>query len=219
MLTLGIVISSFMFYNQYKNFAKLSGEYNQLYQRYTTLKEENERLSEFFNETKIGPGSSIRRVLILDYNRWNRSYPPTDYGEPVAVIYVYQANSTLKLDLIMYYTHPDLFIPLSVQKGDAFDSKYATETKAGHPGLAPILWHEPVNETGSFSIPLREKGWYTISITGPISLGGGRSFIGVKWDNDDVIVLTLSVQLAIHVYIEDEQAPFAVNDFRGLGFP
>jgi hypothetical protein len=206
----------------FNNYKKVSEEYTLLVNNFSDLKSDYEELKKEYddftmllNETTIGVGSSVRKVLVLEYFRQKVSYPPIDIGNPIAVIYSYQDNSTLKLDLLVHYSHPELFIPLCVQQGIAYKPIYKNNTMEER---APIILYEELKETNSISVKLKEKGWYTISLEGPISPGGGRSIIGVIWENDDVRVIAFSVQLIIHVSTqENDRSIFAVNEFINLG--
>ncbi|MEM2893030.1 MAG: hypothetical protein QW486_02650 [Candidatus Bathyarchaeia archaeon] len=221
-----IILTSSIFF-QYMSLKMISDEYyktyqlySELYQHHNKLKEENVHLSEILNITINKPECSIRKMAILKYIRWIQRYPPLDLGDPVVVVYVYQDNLTLGLDLIIYESDERLSINLSVQKGDAFDPNYATEEIDNFTLRAPVIWWDQVNKSTSLKITLKERGWYTVSIAGPVSIDGGRDIPGVIWNKKDVIILPLNLQLIIHVYTQEgEQTFFALNEFRKIGFP
>jgi hypothetical protein len=162
---------------------------------------------------KFHVGIAIKKVHLLAYHRLNTDDygPPNDVGEPIAVIYIFHNNSIMKLDLIMYYTHPDLYIPLTVQKGDVFDKRHAPR--------APVIWCRLVNASASFAIPIEEEGWYTVSVTGPISVMKGHNPVGVIYEEGRERILLVDLELLIHVSTpEEEMVPFAVNEHRQLNF-
>lgn len=231
-LLIPLLIGSFLFnvvqYVELKNvhleLNNVKVENDRLSDILTILEAENRMLKNYFDARIFGVGCSLRKILTLSYYRAQVGYPPVDVGQLKTVIYVFEDNSTLEL-VLQVLTHPGLFIPLTIQKGDATHPDYATEVDEKNPAVryAPVLWSEKVNASKidpdrisvSYSIPLKERGWYTISFTGKIRLPGGQSLPGVTWQNGTFTVLPLSLSLDIRVSTKERYwAPFVVNEAK-----
>lgn len=189
---------------------------DQLLREVATLESELGSIEAYLNRTVFSVGVSIRRIITLHYTRSDLDYPPVGIGEKKTVIYIYKDNSTLNLKLEMKQ-HPGLSIPLTIQRGDYSLPEYATEIDEAHPTIhfAPVIWSRNVNESGEYSIQL-DEGWYTISLTGRWTQGGGTMLVGVKWEeNGEITVLPIYTNLEIRVSNSDDYwAPFAVFDFK-----
>jgi hypothetical protein len=231
-LLLSLVIGSLLFniaqYIELKNMHlelnDLKFENHYLLVTITSLEAKNKELKDYFDEQIFGVGCSLRKMLTLRYYRAQLGYPPVDVGQLKAVIYVFEDDSTIELTLEAV-THPGLFIPLTIQKGDATHPDYATEIDEKNPKIryAPILWSEKVNASriyldrisASYKIPLKERGWYTISFTEKIRFPGGQSLPGVAWQNGKFVVLPVSLSLDIRISTKDKYwTPFAVNEVK-----
>lgn len=75
-------------------------------------------------------------------------------------IYVPYDNFTLNLSLFTPTAY-EAGIPITVQEGDIFN----LETDA----VAPVIWSANATATRIYSVPFAAKGWYTISLFGPVS--------------------------------------------------
>ncbi len=231
-LLLPLIIGSFIFNvaqyvelrNMHLELNNVKVENDRLFDIVKILEEENRMFKNYFDEKIFSVGCSLRKMLTLSYYRAQVGYPPVDVGQLKTVIYVFEDNSTLEL-VLRVVTQPGLFIPLTIQKGDATHPDYATEIDEKNPAVryAPILWSEKVNASKidpdrisvSYSIPLKERGWYTISFTEKIRFPGGQSLPGVTWQNGKFTVLPLSFSLDIRVSTKEKYwIPFAVNEAK-----
>lgn len=113
-------------------------------------------------------------------------------GPTASVFYNWLENSTLELDLTILYPKPGLYVPLTLQMGNAFlkSSTTVCEEMDGYSLChAPIFWEMNATESGKYTVLLPVKGWYTISLLGKITMqlpGGGIAsslLIGSKWVN------------------------------------
>jgi hypothetical protein len=146
-------------------------------------------------------------------------------GPTVAVFYNWLDNSTLELDLTVRYPKHGVYAPLTLQTGNAFlndflnDSATVCEEMDGYSVChAPVYWEENATETGMYMVRLRDKGWYTISLSGKIVRqrpGGGisHSLIGVQWVNGTCNVIEgVDIYMNFRLSYEDRTVPFALNE-------
>ena len=187
-----------------------------LNEQLNTTQTELRDLRWYFNKSIFGVGKSIRKHLQLQLVRLNTSFPPIDVGPFRTVIYVYEDESTLFMDVIMN-AYPGIGIPFTIQKGDYSMPEYANQTSEDGSGVkyAPVVWSANVNQSSSYSIQL-DEGWYTISLTSRWSTTGGTMVPGLIWENSQVVeVLPISVWMDVHVSHGDELwNPFLVNDLK-----
>jgi len=81
-------------------------------------------------------------------------------GPLYCVIYSPYDNSTLDLLLLTHNVLSESYIPISVQEGNVFDLRTNE--------IAPVIWSVNATVTSIYSVPLASKGWYTISLFGPV---------------------------------------------------
>ncbi len=202
--------------NQSFELIKLKTEIEGINEQLNTTQSELKDFRGYFNSSIFGVGKSLRKHLQLQLVRLNTSYPPRDVGPFRTVIYVYEDDSNLFMDVIMN-AYPSLGIPLTIQKGDYSMPEYANHTKEDGSTVkyAPVVWSVNVNQSSSYSVQL-DEGWYTISLTGKWSIAGGTMIPGLIWENNQVVdVLPISLWIDIHVSHEDEYwTPFIVDDVK-----
>ena len=166
-------------------------------------------------------GIAIRSSYLLQFNRrgnvWYNYQGPT-----AAVFYNWLENSTLELEFAIRYPKPGLYAPLTLQTGNAFLNESATicEKMEGYEYYrchAPVLWEMNATESGTYPVPLTEKGWYTLSLSGKIvrQPGGGTSheIIGVSWVNGTSLTIEgVYIEMGFRIIHEDRYIPFAMNE-------
>lgn len=131
-----------------------------------------------YSEIKIGP----TEVVISPWSvlpQWCAVYVPYD-------------NFTLNLYLFTHATY-ETVIPITVQEGDIFN----LETQAA----APIIWSANATITGIYSVPLTSKGWYTISLFGPVS----------TVYPSEIRLTGIRCEMTIEIICQGELAPFIVK--------
>jgi hypothetical protein len=73
----------------------------------------------------------------------------------------------------LFWPNDGLKIPLTIQKGDALrnESGVLAERRGDITSWqSPIIWSISASEVGIYETTLPSKGWYTISILGPIQI-------------------------------------------------
>jgi len=149
-LMIGLVVLAGVCYTQYQSLNRLSAEYEQLKEFVELVSEGASLQSEYtfryefhkFDFDKVGP---ITIVLVPQY----------------CLIYNPYDNSKLCLDLSISTILSESCVPISVQEGNVFD--------LGTNEIAPVIWSANATASSIYSVPLASKGWYTISLFGPIT--------------------------------------------------
>jgi len=77
------------------------------------------------------------------------------------VIYSPYDDSTLYLALSINTILTESHFPISVQEGNVF--------VLGTNETAPVIWSANATASSIYSVPLASKGWYIISLVGPIT--------------------------------------------------
>lgn len=160
---------------QYLNYINLTGKFNEI----------NTNYEKFSNITKILNGNTILRKesRIWYHSTWDNHF--------YSILYNNNPNSTLEISISIMQPQGKIIVPLSIQKGYATQKEYATSEYVFYhinfsdgkiiPYIlpaAPVEFFKNVTEPSSFRITLRDRGWYTLSIFGPISLND--RFYGVR---------------------------------------
>ena len=109
------------------------------------------------------------------FQRYSKnSDPPRDIR---VVMLFYAPENDMTLNVATIFTRPETFyFPLTLQRGNAFEGENAyiihSQVAFGH---NHSLWQSPIhwamNVTSShqtFDIELSTRGWYTLSLTGPV---------------------------------------------------
>jgi hypothetical protein len=131
-------------------------------------------------------GVQIVSGYSIDY--WHR-WPDDGHGFNFAIVfYSPQDNLTLHMSLFIYPgTGAD--IPLTLQKGNAYLNEsgvFVEERYNITVWQSSVIWSVNASENGAYEALLPSKGWYTLSMTGPLqrTSGGavGYRLIG-RWEN------------------------------------
>jgi hypothetical protein len=190
-----VLVMSVMYSIQNNQLMRVESELEEQRQELDSITSEYSQLAEFVDlcvppSTYPFPyGVAIRSGCRLQFYRAGEEWYMHE-GPSAAVFYNWLENSTLELDLTIQYPKPGLYAPLTLQTGNAFlnDSATVCEKMDGYSEChAPVFWEENATETGRYTVRLPDKGWYTISLSGKITMGSGGgisySLIGVQWVN------------------------------------
>jgi len=160
-LMIGLVILASVCSLQYQFLSQASTEYEQLRVEYEQVFKEYERLEELVALTHFGDVSLQSECTLRFFLRQEPGATRFDIEGPWdCVIYSPYDNSTLYLILSIATVMEKSYLALSIQEGNAYDSR-TNET-------APVIHSLNAYESSIFYMPLPSKGWYTISLTGPI---------------------------------------------------
>jgi len=128
--------------------------------------------------TYFSAGIQIVSGYSIDY--WH-SWPDRGFNFDT-VFYSPQDNLTLRMYLFIYPgTGAD--IPLTLQKGARV---FVEERYNITVWQSPVIWSMNASENGAYEALLPSKGWYTLSMTGPMqrtSSGTGRYRLIGRWEN------------------------------------
>ena len=155
---------------------------------------EYETVSKITALLKVNPSIFMVSKYSLTY-----SYPLDDITPhtPVAVIYVPENNRLLHLD-VMLNLPSDQYLPLSVQKGNAYVEE------------SDVIWNTDISISDIvYDIQIMQEGWYTVSLVGPVKLDAyGKPFYHEEgwgdpqiWDATDSIRADVELTL---VYNRDD---------------
>jgi len=190
-LMIGLVVLAGVCYTQYQSLNRLSAEY--------------EQLKEFVE--LVEKGASLQSEYTLRYKADKFEFDEVDFnkshiwirlvGPQYCVIYNPYDNSKLCLDLSISTTLSESFVPISVQEGNVFD--------LGTNETAPVIWSANATASSIYSVPLASKGWYTISLFGPITkLGDAIQF------RMPIIEKDIDGWLSLRIIYEGKYSPFIV---------
>jgi len=246
-LMIGLVILAGVCYTQYQSLNQISTGYQQISEEYEQLKDslnrvsaEYERVSAEYEQLKaefeqasaiyerlkglvaLTPfeGVSLQSEYTLRFfSRWeaNATKFTTADGPWDCVIYSPYDNSTLYLVLSMVTrSMEESYVAVSLQEGNAYDPT-TNET-------APVVWSLNATKSSIHYMPLPTKGWYTISLVGPIEKSIGRI---ADPTNQKVIVYMvgplpgafgdIDCSLSLRIIYEGNYIPFIVTTLKDYG--
>lgn len=172
-------------------FVIVSGQYIKLFQinvaQTNALGEKDSTIATLYEELEMKMGSSELDIIIqrqpsirltsfytLKYHYSLIIEPQEACKDSILVLYAPQDKLTLQLEF-MHYIPDGLYLPLTIQKGKALRYDICSKdiwdeaTANRYQEWSPIIWSRNVtNVENKFEILLKNKGWYTISLTGPI---------------------------------------------------
>ena len=109
------------------------------------------------------------------FQRYSKNADPPQ-GIQVVMLF-YAPDDGMTLNVVTTFTRPEIFyFPLTLQRGNAFEGENAyilhSQVAFGHNlsiWQSPVHWSMNVTSYNQmFNIELPAKGWYTLSITGPV---------------------------------------------------
>lgn len=181
---------------------ELNSNYSDLMNKYGELISKYEMLLSMINLTNKGA------IISSSYGLGFSKISEKEFSANVhAIIYNPIENSKLNLFLWDIFPENKIFVPLCVQLGYATKREEATEVWDKYHKVAPIIWALNATEKGRFSITLPYKGWYTVSILGPIQIGPTTwGYIGPF----PIVEGTVRAHLLITITHDGRSIPFAV---------
>ncbi len=153
-LMIGLVILAGVSYIQYQSLNRVSAEY--------------EKLKELV-ELAETEGVSLQSKYTLRVEVDKADLQSEIHGNPFCSIYSPYDNFTLDLVLSINNSETRVNVPVSVQEGNVFD-RGTSET-------GPVIWSAKSLENNTYSVLLPSKGWYTISLVGPITKSGYNAML------------------------------------------
>ena len=197
-LMIGLVVLSGIGYAQYQCLSRLSAEYEQLYVEYEKLKD--------FVEL-VEKGASLQSIYTLRYE-----FDKTDtrfriQGPWVCLVYSPYDNSKLRLTLSVSTIPSDSHVSVTVQEGNLFD--------LGTNETAPVIWKANATASSTYSVPLASKGWYTISIIGPVRrfLDDSGKVVGYGGGPVPSMSEDVDCSMSLRMIYEGKYSPFIVRPF------
>lgn len=181
-LMIGLVVLSGANYIQYQSLTTLSSEYDKL-----------KELVEFVENEQTSLQS--KHMLSLKLNRTELPWQ----GSPFCFVYNPYDNSTLHLVLTMK-NPPEPYATISVQNASTFD---LTTREAG-----VVIWSVRATTSNTYSVHLPTKGWYIISLVGPIMTFNNA--IGVQME----INKNIDCWMALRISHKGSYTPFIVSSIQ-----
>ena len=191
-LVITLVIFAAISYVQYQSLNQLTAEYAPLKDLDELMKKGGLIQSQYTltcdeTENVVSGGDEIRA----------RAY---------CVIYTPYDNSTLNLALTINSISSPFYVPISVQEGDVFHAENE-DTR--------VIWSLNASLNGQYEMQLTSKGYYTISLVGPIIAesitvnGTSYSFIGAYIA---VLPQSLDCSMMLSLIRDGQYLPFAVTN-------
>ncbi len=150
----------------------------------TQLDEEIKPYESLYNQLKDRPDTSFINGLIavsgstISYSHdLTKELPERFTYDHYSIFYSPIENSTLHIVSGKLLPKGDFPFPLTLQKGNAVLNESSVRVETIHEYTnttyvqwqSPIIWQRNVTGTESIDIVLDDVGWYTLSMTGPIS--------------------------------------------------
>jgi len=210
-ITAILLFTSLIYYYEYTDF---NSKYN------IENPKNNETVNILYNMMTYG--TSLRKHYQLSFYRILQIYPTQDSGKKIAVIYIPENNVTLRLNMYLQ-KHENLSIPISIQRGDALDFEDATISEVKNnikKYYAEVINQIYITGTKSVDFVIKEKGWYTISVIGPIRFDEFGTIssrpIGLIQSDKDFIAIPIFFEMDIGLFCDGNLIPFLVKDYRHI---
>ncbi len=210
------MVNLFQFYiisQNWLRFKTLKENYWSLKENYLTLKDKYKKLNDLFMLLELGCSIQTSYNLYIIKKNFDYTY------RVAVVIYCPEFNSTLNLELYSLRPEEKVYLPISVQKGNAFKRDEATSIWQVKENdtienilVAPIVFYVNATKIESYEIPITE-GWYTISIVNPIGFHehGTLCIFG----NDYIWKLneTINILVRIKILRNGKAIPFVISQY------
>lgn len=153
-------------------------------------------------------------------------YPMTRYQmmeNSIRVFYAPSDNLNLKIRLSMPLFQEDFYLPVTLQRGNALLNESGVVIRRfEHRNMTYAVWRSPVIWSENFTqgwhnldIELPGKGWYTLSLTGPIEVSsqGDAGALGMWGEMEDWFdILSLRVNGYSTLVDEGEKPVFFAEE-------
>ena len=187
---IGLMFVSGLYLTHINSYNLLNAEYELQTVELDTLNQQINALNNIVELSKSNPviygqnGVHLVSGWSLDYRYDSSDSGFFNLGNCYCIFYSPGENLTLELSPVKQYPVHDYVYPLSIQKGNAFQNvssvyveTYYEEMNTSYgEWMSPVVWQRNVTSTRPIQVTLPSEGWYTISMTGPISLGNGDGF-------------------------------------------
>jgi len=188
-LMIGLVVLAGVSYIQYQSLNRLSAEYEKVKELVELVEKGASLQSEYtltckvdkyeFHEIDFNKSGLVEiRLLLPQY----------------CVVYNPYDNSTLYLVLSISTILSESYVPINVQVGNVFD--------LGTNETAPVIWSANATASSIYSVPLTSKGWYTISLFGPITIDPFIFWMPVE---------DIDCWMSLRIIYEGKPSPFIVK--------
>jgi len=163
-LMIGLVVLAGVCYTQYKSLNQLSAEYRQLKELVELTRIEDVSLQSRY-ELRFFKGWEANATMIIEGPFDCVIYSPYDnstlcLGLSIVAYQIRVINGHVYVSMIATTLPSESYVAISVQEGNAYDPT-SNETAA-------VIWSLNATKSGISYVPLPSKGWYTISLAGPI---------------------------------------------------
>jgi len=190
---IGLVVLAGVSYTQYQSLNRMSLEYGQLKELVELVEKGASLQSKYtlrykvdkFEFDKVDSDKGYLRIRVL--------------GPQYCLIYNPYDNSTLYLVLSISTILSESYVPIGVQEGNVFD--------LGTNETAPVIWSANATASSIYSVPLASKGWYTISLFGPITTIDPFNFTFTF----RIPVEDIDSSMSLRIIYEGEYSPFIVK--------
>ena len=180
-LMIGLVVLAGVSYTQYQTLNRLSSEYEELKELVELVETE---------------AASLRSEHILSLKLNNADLRMEFQGSPYCFMYSPYDNSTLHLVLTTSALSKSR-ITISVQDVSIFD---LTTREAG-----AVIWSVRATASSTYSVPLASKGWYTISLVGPIMKMNNTILVTMR------VIEDVDCWMSLRLIYEGKYSPFIVK--------
>jgi len=180
-LMIGLVVLAGVSYTQYQTLNRLSSEYEELKELVELVETE---------------AASLRSEHILSLKLNNTDLRMEFQGSPYCFIYSPYDNFTLHL-VLTTSTLSESYITISVQDVSIFD---LSTREAG-----AVIWSVRATPSSTYSVPLASKGWYTISLVGPIMKMNNTILVTMR------VIEDVDCWMSLRLIYEGKYSPFIVK--------
>ena len=145
-------------------------------------------------------------TLTLKFGYDIRSDDYTDGPDPRTFCALYSPynNSSLNLELKVYWIARDYNLSLSVQNGSVFEM-----TSPWEYANASTIWSVNANWTDKWTMPI-SRGWYTVSLIGPIHLPRECSVCLDPIPRSPMPIVKVYCTLVVTLSYEERLSPFVL---------
>ena len=197
-LVIALVIFAAISYVQYQSLNQLTAEYAPL----KDLDEQMKKGGLIQSQYTLSARADETGLWIVSVGDVGDEIHCTAY----CVIYTPYDNSTLNLALTINSISSPFYVPISVQEGDVFNAENDNTR---------MIWSLNASLNGEYEVQLASKGYYTISVVGPIiaksiTFNGAYSAYFIGPNIGALLPQTLDCSMMLSLIRDGKYLPFAV---------
>ncbi|MBN2335546.1 winged helix-turn-helix transcriptional regulator [Candidatus Bathyarchaeota archaeon] len=151
--------------------------------------------SELMRFAQGSPSVRLASLCTLTY-QYTKSMAPDDACEGSTLL-LYSPRNNMMLHIEYMVNVPNgLYLPLTVQRGNPSMKETGADDAKTETHL-PVVWQTNITEPdGTYDFQLPAKGWYVVSLTGPIktSENGAPTVRSSGWGRPDTWITTESMR-------------------------